>query len=57
MVLSVIIVSLYKAVANCAMWKFGCGVVLEEWDFFFKENSVNNNFLKLKDFFIPGWYL
>lgn len=35
MVLSVIIVSLYKAVANCAMWKFGCGVVLEEWDFFF----------------------
>lgn len=33
--MTVVIVSLYKAVANCAMWKFGCGVVLEEWDFFF----------------------
>lgn len=54
---SVIIVSLYKAMASCAMWKLVCGVVLEEWDvFFFKQNSVNNNFLKLKDF-IPGWCL
>lgn len=28
----VIIVSLYKAMASCAMWKFVCGIVLGAWD-------------------------
>jgi len=61
MSLTVIIVSLYKASASCAVLKFGCGVIFEGGRCIFsKQNSLEFvELVKAKKayFFTQGWYL